>query len=66
MVALSNHEPVVTVDVDLICDGFVRRDVRLSTSHVIAVIPNVTDEAESDEIPFGPNVTPFRPLRQAR
>jgi hypothetical protein len=61
--ALSNRKPVVTVDVDMLGDGFVRENVRLATSHVIAVIPNVADDKALDEIPYAPNVTLLRALR---
>ena len=66
LTAIANSEPTVTVDLDMIGDGFLKRGVRLATAHVVAVIPNDDDEETDDQIPFGPNVTALRPQRLAR
>ncbi len=58
LAALDAGERVVGVDLDILCDGFTRRGVRLATSHVIALIPN-EDAVEVDAIPSGANVRPF-------
>jgi hypothetical protein len=66
LAAMARNEQVVTVDVDMLCDGFIRTGVHLATSHIVAVIPNVSAAAGSDEIRCAPNVSALRPLRQAR
>ena len=60
--ALANGHKLVTVDIDWVGDGFVRRNVTLNTTHIVALIPNEADEV-LDAIPYGPNV---RALRRAR
>jgi hypothetical protein len=64
--ALADRQPVVSIDVDLLCDGFVKRGVQIITSHVVALIPDDEADTVRDEIPFGPNVTPLRQIGQAR
>lgn len=66
LAAMAAGEPFVTVDVDLLGDGFVRRGVRLALTHVVAVVPNDEELETVDEIPYGPNVAAFRQRRAAR
>jgi hypothetical protein len=63
--AMANGETSVVVDADILGDGFKRAGVRLAIAHVIAVIPNDDERGDPNTIPFGPNVTALRPLRQA-
>ncbi len=66
LAALSEGDAFVTVDVDLIGDGFIRRGVRLSTSHIVAIIPNDEEAVSAEPVPFGPNVTALSRQRRAR
>jgi hypothetical protein len=62
--AIRDGAIVVTVDIDWVGDGFTRKNVHLSTAHIVALILNAED-ADFDEIPFGPNVAAFRLRKNA-
>jgi hypothetical protein len=66
LTALTSDKKYITADIDILCDGFVRTGVHISTAHVVAVIPNADVEDSSDEIRFSSNVSSLRPVRQMR
>jgi hypothetical protein len=61
--ALASRAALVSIDIDLLCDGFIRPGVKLATSHVVALIPNESSVHETDEIPCGSNITALRRAR---